>query len=74
MRARARLASKCIVLALLATASPAATAQESGGLTTGDGRFRLKGEVKVHFRHSKDYYVTVGRIGNVDIEIGRAHV
>ncbi len=68
MRARARLASKCIVLALLAIASPAATAQESGGLTTGDGRFRLKGEVKVHFRHSKDYYVTVGRIGNVHID------
>jgi len=68
MRARARLTSFCILSALFATLSLPAPAQEEGGLSTGDGRFRLKGEVKAHFRHSKDYYVTLGQAGDVLIQ------
>jgi hypothetical protein len=67
MRAAARRTSLSIALSLFAIASLPAQAQEGGGLSTGDGRFRLKGEVKLHFRHSTDYYVTVGRIGDVDV-------
>ena len=67
MRARARNASLFIALSLFATASLPARAQEGGGLSTADGRFRLKGEVKLHFRDSTDESVTIGRMGTVDV-------
>lgn len=67
MRARARRTSLFIVLALFATTSLPAPAQEGGGLSTGDGRFRLKGEVKLHFRDSANYYVKVGEMQGVDV-------
>ena len=67
MRDRACRTSLSIVLALFAIASLPARAQEGGGLSTGDGRFRLKGEVKLHFRDSQDIHVKVGQIQGVDI-------
>ena len=67
MRARARRTSLFIVLALFATTSLSAPAQEGGGLSTGDGRFRLKGEVKLHFRDSANYYVKVAEMQGVDV-------
>lgn len=67
MRARACRTSLSFSLALFAIASLPARAQEGGGLSTADGRFRLKGEVKLHFRDSKDYYVKVGQMQGVDV-------
>ena len=67
MRDRACRTSLSIVLALFAIASLPARAQEGGGLSTGDGRFRLKGEVKLHFRDSQDIHVKTGQIQGVDI-------
>ncbi len=67
MRARARRTSLSIVLALFAIASLPAPAQEGGGLSTGDGRFRLKGEVKLHFRDSQDIRLKVGAMQGVDL-------
>jgi hypothetical protein len=65
MRAPARRTSLPIVLALLATASFPSAAQEGGGLSTADGRFRLRGDVKLHFRDSTDVSFTVGQIQGV---------
>jgi len=65
MRARARSASFLILSALFATVSPRASAQEGGGLATADGRFRLKGEVKLHFRDSQDVRVRQGQMGDI---------
>ena len=67
MRARARRMSWSIALAFLATASLPARAQEGGGLATADGRFRLKGEVKIHFRDSEDVSVRIGQMGDVAV-------
>jgi len=67
MRARARSTSFFILVALLATASPRALAEEGSGLATADGRFRLKGEVKLHFRDSKDVSVRVFSMGGMDV-------
>ncbi len=67
MRARVRSTSFLIVVALLATAAPRAYAQEGGGLATADGRFRLKGEVKLHFRDSDDVSVRIGSMGGMDV-------
>ena len=67
MRARACRTSLSILLALFATMSLSVRAQEAGGLSTGDGRFRLKGEVKLHFRDSEDLSVKVGQMQGVDV-------
>ena len=67
MRARACRTSLTILLALLASLSLSARAQDANGLSTADGRFRLKGEVKVHFRDSTNTAVRVGQIEGVDI-------
>ena len=67
MRARACRRSLSIFLALFAMASLPAPAQEGGGLSTADGRFRLKGEVKLHFRDSTNYYVKIGQMQGVDV-------
>jgi hypothetical protein len=67
MRARARLASSSIAFALFAILSLPAPAQEAGGVPIGDGRFRLKGEIKLHFRDSSDVSVKVNQIGDVDL-------
>ena len=67
MRARARRTSLSIAVALVAAASLRASAQEAGGLSTADGRFHLRGEVKLHFRDSTDVSVRVGQIQGVDI-------
>lgn len=67
MRARARSTSYLILVALFATASPRASAQEGGGLSTADGRFRLRGEVKLHFRDSEDVSVRIGSMGGMDV-------
>jgi hypothetical protein len=67
MGAHARRSSLSISLALLATVSLSATAQEGGGLSTGDGRFRLKGEMKLHFRDSQDSSVKIGQMKGVDV-------
>lgn len=68
MRARARSTSFLILLGLLVTGSHPAAAQEAGGLSTSDGRFRLKGEVKVHFRDSEDVAVLLGMADGVRVE------
>lgn len=67
MRVRPCGTSPLIATALLVIASTPLLAQEAGGLATADGRFRLKGEVKVNYRQSQDLSVRVGRIENVDI-------
>ncbi|MFN7989602.1 MAG: hypothetical protein U0529_19160 [Thermoanaerobaculia bacterium] len=67
MRARARRTSLSLALALLAIAPLPAAAQEGGGLSTSDGRFRLRGDVKLHFRDSTDVSVTVGQMQGVPI-------
>ncbi len=67
MRARARHTSLSLSLALFAITSLPASAQEGGGLSTSDGRFRLKGEIKLHFRDSTDTSVKVGQMQGVDI-------
>lgn len=68
MRARARRTSFFILAAFFAIASLPASSQESSGISTADGRFRLKGEVKAHFRDSKDVAVTLGQMGNVLVQ------
>ena len=68
MRARARRTSLSLALAFLATASLPAPAQEGGGLSTADGRFRLRGDVKLHFRDSTDVSVTIGKIQGVPVD------
>ena len=67
MRAGARRTSLSFVLAFLATTSLPSSAQEGGGLQTGDGRFRLKGEVKLHFRDSASAEVKAFQIGSVNV-------
>ena len=67
MRARARVTPSFLAAALLAAGSAPLLAQESGGLATADGRFRLKGEIKLDFRESKDVSVRIGRMGSVDL-------
>lgn len=67
MSVRARCTSWSIALALLAIVSNPVRAQEGGGLATADGRFRLKGEVKLHFRDSDDVSVKTGQMGDVAI-------
>jgi hypothetical protein len=68
MRARARRMSFLILFGFLATVSLPAPSQEEGGLSTADGRFRLKGEVKIHFRDSKDEAVLIGMADGVRVE------
>lgn len=68
MRARARWTSFYILVAFLAIVSPPASSQETGGLSTADGRFRLKGEVKIHYRDSKDVAVTLGQMGDILVQ------
>lgn len=68
MRARARRTSFLISLGFLATASLPASSQEPAGLSTADGRFRLKGEVKVHYRDSRDEAVLLGMADGVRVE------
>lgn len=67
MRARARVTPSFLAAALLAAGSAPLLAQETGGLATPDGRFRLKGEIKLNFRESKDLSVQIGRMGSVDV-------
>lgn len=67
MRARARQTSASLSLALLAIVSLPVLAQEGAGLATTDGRFRLKGEVKLHFRDSAEASVKIGQIQGVDV-------
>ncbi len=68
MRASARRTSFFILAAFLAIASLPAPSQESSGISTADGRFRLKGEVKAHFRDSKDVAVTLGQMGDILVQ------
>jgi hypothetical protein len=68
MRARARRMSFLILFGFLATTSLPASSQEAGGLSTADGRFRFKGEVKAHFRDSKDVAVTLGQMGDILVQ------
>ncbi len=65
MRARARSTSFLILLAFLAISSRPSRAEEGGFLSSADGRFRLKGEVKLHYRSSVDVKVPQGQMGDV---------